>query len=302
MPPHDLLSLTLFAAVVEHRNIAAAARARNIAPSALSKRIADLEDRFGALLFRRLRDGVEPTAAGEALYGHVKRVENLLAEADAELAGFVKGARGHVRLWANWSALAQFLPEDLALYAQRHPDVRIELKTEASAAIVNAVASGEADVGIYSDHVGPTALRERVYRRDTLVVVSPAGHPLAGLERATLRDLSDHPIVALGGGSSLRSRLEAEMEALGLPLRVKIEVLDFDAVRGLVAAGLGVSVLPSGAVAPHLDGELAIASTPLDEPGARRSLMIGVCPKRTLTTAAHDLVEAIAPRPDAGGP
>lgn len=295
MPPHDLLSLQLFAAVVELRNIAAAARANNIAPSAVSKRISDLEARIGAALLYRLHDGVAATPAGEALYGHAKRIERILADADAELSEFARGARGHIRLWSNWSAIAQFLPDDLALYAQAHPDVRIELKVDVSHAIVEAVISGDADVGIYSDDIGPTTLCERVYRRDRLVVVAPRGHALEGRASVTLAEVAAHPIVSLGGQSSLKARLVLEAEKLGAPLRVKIEVLDFDAVRGLVSAGLGVSVLPQGAVEPYLGGELAIVAIPLDEPWAVRSLMVGVRSPEGVSLSARQLIDCIAP-------
>ena len=295
MISHDLTSLLLFAEVVEQRNIAGAAREKNLATSAASKRISDLELRMGTALLNRLHNGIIPTPAGEALYNHVKRIESILQDVETEIGEYARGARGHVRIWANWSALAQFLPEDLAMYAQRFPDVGLDLKVDVSGAIVEAVSMGEADIGIYSNHIGPTSLCERVYRRDTLVVVAPRGHAFEGRASVSLRELSEHPIVSLSVKSTLSTRLAAEAAVIGVPLRVKIEVLDFDSVRGLVAAGLGVSVLPQGAVEPYLGGDLSIISVPFNEPWATRSLMIGYRAEEALTAAARDLIMCLAP-------
>ena len=165
MNQYDLVSLQLFVAIVDQGNIAAAARSNNIAASAVSKRISDLEARLGVALLYRLRDGAQPTPAGQALYRHAKNIEHILKDASSELSEFALGARGHVRLWASVSAVTQFLPDDIAAFVQSYPEVRIELREDVSLNIVEAVRTGFADVGIYSVHIGSTDLQERVYRR-----------------------------------------------------------------------------------------------------------------------------------------
>src|SRR5882757_3395750 len=126
----DFVSLHLFASVVEHGNIAQAARVNNIAASAISKRISDLEERLGAPLIRRLRDGVEPTEAGQVLCRHIQGMSEAMSLLQADLSEYANGARGRVRLWANTSAITQFLPEDLKAYLDTRPNVRIDLRED----------------------------------------------------------------------------------------------------------------------------------------------------------------------------
>ena len=176
----DLVSLRLFASVVEYRNIAQASKANNIAASAVSKRIADLETRFGVALLYRLREGIETTPAGDALYRYVKSMTRIAEDMEAELSEFSSGAKGHVRLWANTSAVTQFLPEDLALYVSSFPEVKIDLREDTSARIVEALLEGAADIGVFSDQIERPEIGSRLYRRDTLMLIAPKGHPLEG--------------------------------------------------------------------------------------------------------------------------
>ena len=84
------------------------------------------------------------------------------------------------------------------------------------------------------------------------MVIVPKGHELEGRESVRLKEIAAYPQVGLQEGSSLQARLLAEAERLGVPLRLRVHVFGFDGVRGMVAAGLGVAVLPEGAVVPYL--------------------------------------------------
>ncbi|MEH3118857.1 MAG: LysR substrate-binding domain-containing protein [Methylorubrum populi] len=290
----DFVSLRLFAAVVEHRNIAQASRLNNIAASAVSKRISDLEARIGAPLLHRLREGVEPTAAGQALYRHAKRMVRASDDFEAELSEYAIGERGRVRLWANTSAVTQFLPEDLAVYARRFPEVRIELREDTSRRIVDAVREGVAEIGIVSDHLSAVDLPTRTYRRDTLMLVVPAGHPVADRKTISFAEASVFDQVGLQEGSSLQARIVEEGSRLGVAVRTRVEVFGFDSIRRMVEAGLGVSILPEGAVTPYLSS-LRIAALELTDAWADRSLMVVSREETALSRPARQLVECLCP-------
>ncbi len=290
----DLVSLRLFASVVEHRNIAQAGRHNNIAASAISKRISELEARTGVPLLYRLREGVEPTPAGLALYRHAKRVAQAVADLQAELSEFSSGERGHVRLWANSSAVTQFLPEDLALYVGRYPSVQIDLREDTSRRIIDAVKDGLTDIGIFSDHVGEVDIETRVYRRDTLMLIVPAGHPAEQRREITLEQACAFDHVALQEGSSLRARILEEAARQELAVRIRVEVFGFDGIRRMVEAGLGVSILPQGAVLPYL-GSGSICAIPLSESWASRSLLVGVRDVNALQRPCRMLLECLCP-------
>lgn len=124
----DPISLRLFIAVCEERNIANAAKREAIVPSAVSKRISQMEDEAGVQLLERGRRGVMVTAAGEVLCRYARESLQLLDRMQAELGAFANGVQGHVRVFASKSAVAQVLPEDISLFAKRYRDVRVSLE------------------------------------------------------------------------------------------------------------------------------------------------------------------------------
>lgn len=296
MSDYDLLSLRLFASVVETRNIAHAARNNNIAASAVSKRISEMEARTNVLLLQRLRDGVEPTPAGQALYRKVKDLHELLSRVDVELSEYASGTKGLIRMVANTSSVTQFLPEDLAEFVHMYPDVKIDLREETSARNVEAVMNGSADIAIFSGHVSHGNLDTRVYRRDSLMVVVPIDHPLTAAAKVKLDDMLEFDQVGLQEGSSIQAKVIAEALHIDRKVRFRVEVLSFDAIRRMVEAGLGIAVLPQGAVLPYLDS-MEIKAIELDEPWASRELLLGYRDMSTLPVVCRLLIEHLAPGP-----
>lgn len=270
----DLVSLWLFAAVARAGSISRGAELAHLAVGAASKRISDLELALGAKVFDRHSRGVTLTAAGDALWRHVQRiladVENLAADLSDHAAGVV----GVVNLWANTSALIQFLPTSFATFSAVHPNIRLQLEEGNSRQIVLAVLDGRADIGIFADGTPPLGLQTLHYRDDRLALVVPSRHPLATRKLIDFADALDFDFVSLPTGTSLAERLEAGTEALGKRLRLRIQVRSFDAMCLMVAAGLGVAVLPSSAVQAHLRS-MGLCRVDLRDPWARRSLLIG---------------------------
>src|SRR5215210_2136585 len=175
----DLVTLRVFKAAVEERSLARAAERERLALSALSRRIADIEARLGTALLRRHDRGVEATAAGEALLRHLGPLFDLLDRAFADVEAFAAGARGHIRLHANISAVAGFLPEALAGFLAANPCVEVSFEERFSADILHAVRIGAADLGLVSGTVRAPELRLLPWCEDRLVAVLPADHPLA---------------------------------------------------------------------------------------------------------------------------
>lgn len=289
----DLVSLSLFSQVVRSGSISKGALLANLAVGAASKRMSDLEAAVGAALFERHSRGITPTAAGLALARHAQRIlgdVNLLA---AELHDHASGIVGVARLWANTSAITQFLPADIAAFARATPAIRIELAELNSGEIVLGVLEGRADIGIFADRTPALGLHLMPYREDRLVLVVPAGHPLAKRRSLRFEEVTDFDVVSLSQGTSLAQRLQAETEAMGRRLRVRIQVRSFDAMCQMVAAGLGVAVLPADAVRA-LVRSLSLRQIPLTDGWARRQLLIGVRDLETLPRHARLLVDHLA--------
>jgi DNA-binding transcriptional LysR family regulator len=270
----DLVSLSLFNLVVRTGSISKGAELAHLAVGAASKRISDLEEAVGAELLERHSRGVTLTLAGEALQRHAQRILGDVDQLAAELSDHARGIVGVVRLAANTSAVTQFLPGDVAGFLAAHPGIRIELDEHDSEQVVLSVLDGRADIGIFADRTPPLGLQTTLYRRDRLVLVVPRQHPLAGRERIAFAEATEHEFVSLSQGTSLARRLALEAQALGRPLRLRIHVRSFDGICQMVAAGLGVAVLPDAAVRPYLEA-MGLVRIDLTDPWVERELLIG---------------------------
>jgi DNA-binding transcriptional LysR family regulator len=271
----DLVSLSLFALVVRTGSISKGASLANLAVGAASKRISDLEATIGTPLLERHSRGVMLTVAGQALHQHAQKILSDVDLLAADLSDYASGMVGVVRLWANTSAVTQFLPHDLAAFTLANPGIRIELEEQNSREIVVAVLDGRADLGIFADRTPALALHQVDYREDRLSLVVSRGHALSGRRTTYFEDVLDYDFVSLSEGTSLSERLQAETEALGRTLKLRIRVRSFDAMCKMVAAGMGIAVLPSDAV-QELVRSLNLRQITLKDQWAQRRLLIGL--------------------------
>ncbi|KQU89668.1 hypothetical protein ASC78_21030 [Variovorax sp. Root318D1] len=270
----DLMTLRLFASITEERNIGRAAVRESIAPSAVTKRIQQLEDTLGFRLMYRDPKGTRLTAAGAIVDSHVKRILAAIDDLHHELGDFVVGVQGHVRLWANASALVEYLADDLGTFSRNFPSVTLDIDEGNSAEIEHAVASGLADVGICAPPLDPShKLSIQPYRTDRLVAVVSVLHPLANAEKLTFLDLLGTDLIGGGTKSGMTRLLEQAAAQLKMKYQPKYRVASGEAARSLVRAGFGVSIQPSGMVWPYEDAE-RVRSVPIADKWAERDLCI----------------------------
>jgi DNA-binding transcriptional LysR family regulator len=286
----DPLSLKLFVAVMEEGTIADAAARAHIAASAASRRIRELESVLGTPLFARSNRGAEATPAAFELLDRARAVLADLDDIARQMAAHSRGARGQVRITANISAITQFLPAQLQSFAQAHPGVQVHLQERISSDIARAVADNAADVGILNPVRWGPQLAFLPYRRDELVVVAPAGHALARRRAVTMAEALDHDFVGAHPGSAINNRLVQAAGEAGKPLRLRIQVTSYDAMCLMVAAGLGIGVMPRGSARLYLR-PLKIRAVALDEPWAVRMLALCLRADGVLPPAARLLVE-----------
>ena len=286
----DLVSLSLFNLVARTGSISQGAELAMLAVGAASKRITDLEAAFGVSLLERHSRGVKLTPAGESLHRHVQRILGDVDQMSADLSDHAKGLMGVVRLWANTSAITQFLPGDLAGFACLQPGIRIELTEADSHEVVLAILDGRADLGIFADRTPALGLQTRLYRRDRLVLVVPPGHPLAGREQVAFAEAVDYDFVSLTQATSLAQRLALESGQISKPLRIRIHVRSFDAMCQMVAAGLGIAVLPVAAAQPLVQA-LGLHKIDLSDGWVDRELLLGARDTAALARPARHLLD-----------
>ncbi|MBT9488494.1 MAG: LysR family transcriptional regulator [Rubrivivax sp.] len=288
----DLTTLRVVIAVADSGSISAGSQRANLALGAASARIAALEASLGVALFERSSRGVRITPAGHVL---VQRGRELLADADrlaVDLRDLALGLQGSVRVLANASAMLEILPQRLAAFGRTHPLIRLELEERNSPDIPLSLLDGRADLGIVDIAHPLQGLRFRDLFSDTLVLVVPQGHALAGHAGVRFEALLDQDFVGLIDGNAISGRLTAAALALGQTLRIRMQMRSFDAVCRMVAAGLGVGVLPVQAIAPQLAG-LPITAVPLDEPWACRTHRLVTREAGALAPPAQALLQAL---------
>jgi len=289
----DIDSLALFVKAADLRSLTRAAEASHIGLAAASRRIGLLEHRLKCTLLERSPKGVELTPAGATLLAHARQLLIQLNQLQADMDDHAAGRKGQLRILANSSAMAQFVPDDLARFARANPDVRLVVEERWSAQIVAAVLAGEADVGVIMEGLATEGLALRPYRSDRLAVVLPRGHALEALEAVAFGDVLDHDLIALETGSSLMRLLAERAAGLGKGMRLRVQVRGFEAVCRMVHAGLGIGLLPFGA-AHVLGAGLDLAVRPLAEPWAERRMLVCVKQDRPANASLTRLVQTLA--------
>jgi DNA-binding transcriptional LysR family regulator len=289
-PSHfDLQSLRIFLLVAQAGSLTKAADKTHMTLSALSKRVAELERTVDCALFMRLPRGLELTPAGQELVHHARGVLDSVNRMAGQMSDYAIGVRGHVRMWANTSSIIQFLPVDLATFLREQPLVRISLEEKLSEHIIAALVAGDADLGIFADNVPSQGVEKVLYRRDRLVVLVPPNHPLASMPEISFSETLGYDFVGLTAGSSLLQRLTDAAVALEKPMRLLIQVSSFDAICRMIETGLGIGVLPEGAVRAENLGA-GLRAVRLTDPWASRTLWLGVKSGAALLPEASKLL------------
>jgi DNA-binding transcriptional LysR family regulator len=271
----DLVTLNLFIEIARTGSITRGAQQSNLAVAAASKRISDLETHLGTRLLYRHANGVTMTDAGHACFQHALGILQDVDRMSGTLSDFAAGSRGQVRIWANTSAITQFLPDDLTRFRREHPGIRISLEERNSGDVVAAVRENRADIGIFADRTAVGDIEVFDYRKDQLVLIVSQDHPLAAHESVALGDALDYEFVSLSEATSLGERLHAECSRLEKPLKLSIQVRSFDAVCRMVMVGLGIGVLPYLAAEPHVRS-MGLKLITLTDDWAERTLLLGL--------------------------
>lgn len=287
----DMVSLALFLRAVDARSLSKAAEQSHIALAAASRRVALLEARYKVQLLYRSSQGVESTPAGKALAAHARQMILQAERLNADLFDYAKGLKGHIRLHANTSAITQFLPADLASFAQSCPDVKIELEERRSGEIVQALVDGQADIGIVMAGTALEGLAHFDYRRDRLVAVVPEGHQLCAPSIA-FSELVMHPLVALDASAAMMRLLAEAASDSGHPLQLRVQVRSFEAVCKLVQAGMGIGVLPEAAALVFAPA-MGLRLIRLTDAWADRRMMVCVRHLDGLNAVARALVDRL---------
>jgi len=286
----DFVTLKLFCAVAKAQSITKGAQECSLALSAASRRISELEETVGLILLERSAKGVTLTQAGHTVMQHALRLFQGFEQFSHEIGDYSKGLKGHVRLWANMSALSEFLPSALASFLIQHPQIQVEVEEQLSSDIVKALVDGIADIGVFAEGTPITGLDTVVIGGDELVIACSKDHPLRKNKAISFKDCLQYDFVGLNRGSALLELTSRHAEKLGKQMRLRVQVRSYDAMCKMISANLGIGVIPLQACSTHLRA-MDLTAIKLKDAWSVRNLLLATNTSTTQSPSSALLVQ-----------
>jgi DNA-binding transcriptional LysR family regulator len=298
----SLTRLNILREVLQRGSFSAAAEALDYTQSAVSQAVARLEAETGAALLVRDRRGVRATVAGATLLGHADAILAQVRAAEDDLAAVIGVRGGRLRLASFPSAGSTLIPQAVAAFRHLHPEVELSLGEGEPEEIAPRLRSGEFDLALLFEFPGEeqqsTGLATTALIHDPMWVALPVQHKLARKHNLALIDLRDQDWVQTSARSACARHVISVCREAGFEPRVSFESDDYDTIQGLVAAGVGVALIPRLALshrrpglvvrrlAPENPVRRVLAATPR-EPGVlpAAQVMLGI-----LSHRAHEFV------------
>ena len=250
----------VFKDVAETKNITLSAKKLHMSQPSISLQIQNLENQYGARFFDRTNKGVTLTKEGQIFYAHVRSVLDLLSNAKEQISALAKDQRGLIYLGATLTIGEYILPNILAFLYKTHPDVDFKVKIANTESISQDVLEKKIHIGLIE---GPVPrhkdLNVESFWEDELVVVVPYFHPWASRISISLAELPHERLVTREDGSGTRRVMEMALKERGLDpdqLNVTMELGSTQAIKQLVSAGLGITIISSLTVSQECDQKL----------------------------------------------
>jgi DNA-binding transcriptional LysR family regulator len=257
-----LSQLETFAAVARLGSFTRAAADLNLSQPAVTQHIASLEAEFESRLFDRKGRTVSLTPAGEKLLACQRKVGGALAELRHELAAIRGGTTGRLAVGAGLTICIFTLPALLAAFREQYPHVDLHVRSGRTPEILRMVLEEQVDLGLVTSPVRHRSVETIPLYRDRMLVIARPDHPLA--HRGPEIDpaaLGACRLILFERGSGFRTYLEEVFESRGVLLRPDMELDSIEAIKEMVQAGLGISVVPEMAVVRELAAGTLVSLT-----------------------------------------
>lgn len=285
--------LALFYAVARAGSISGGAAAARVSQPAVSKQIAELEDALGVRLLERLPRGCRLTEAGTILadYAHRWRsLENDAARAIEEYRGL---KRGRLAIGASMTIGGYLLPEVVAEFHRRFPEIELQLEIANTQHIQRALLDGSIELGLTEGPLDSDELQSSVFFQDELVAIAPAGHPLLKKGRVPVREICREPFILREEGSGTRAVVERALRRKGIKIKPLLSLAGPEAIKNTVAAGMGIAIVSRLIVALEVQSGL-LGIIPLKDLTIQRPLHLQSISGRNQSPALTKFLEVLA--------
>ncbi|OBG90222.1 LysR family transcriptional regulator [Mycobacterium sp. E3251] len=279
-----------FVTLAELEHVTAAAEQLHLAQPTLTRMLARLERRLGVALFDRRGKRLSLNTYGRIFYEHARRAQSELDSARRAIDDLANPAVSEIRLGFLGSFGATVVPRLIAGFKEVSPRVTFALQEGAAESVGDLVQSGEVDVGVVSPRPRRAVLAWRSLFRQRLGIAVPPGHRFTGSASVSMTELADEPVVAMHPGFGMRRLLDELCVAAHFQPRIVLEAANLTTTAGLVAAGLGVGLMP-------IDGSdyaPGLSVLPLADADAYRDVGMIWDSGRPLSRPARDFIAAAA--------
>jgi DNA-binding transcriptional LysR family regulator len=288
----DLNDLRLFLLAAEEGSLTKAAAKHHLSLAAASARIKALEVQADLPLLYREARGVRLSPPGLAFLHHARLILHQVDQMQGDLNEYGGGLRGHLRVFANTTAVTDFLPELLPPFLADNPKVNIDLQEKPNAEIARGVQDGRADLGIVAGPVDTLGLERLHFSTDRLVLATALSHPLAQRQQISFADTLDEDAIGMQQGSTLQMFLAQVTERLGKPMKLRIQLSSFDAMCRMIGAGVGVGIVPES-TALRYQAAMGLALVQLSDAWCVRERYILTRDRAALPAYAQSLIERL---------
>lgn len=262
----DLADLKLFLHLAECRNLTRGANAASLSPAAASSRLKALENQLNARLFYRDSRGLVLTHAGDLLLGHARAIQRQIEHVRNDFLALSSETVGHFRIFANTTPITESLPPVLARFMKDRPNVTVDIQERNTREVLRGITESAADVGVLSvpSPFDPGELQSRQYSTDRLVLAVPQGHALARQEALSFEESISLPHVGLRE-STLHAYVLERANLLNRKLGMRVLMSSYETMCGMIAAGVGVGVLPESCARRYIRAGMTLAVVKLSD-------------------------------------
>jgi molybdate transport repressor ModE-like protein len=290
----DVKRMRILKEVADRGSFSAAAEALSYTQSAVSQQIAALEREAGTQLVTRGSRGIRLTEAGEALVRHADAILTRLADAEAELEAIAGLRGGRLRLAAFATVGATLMPLAIARFRERHPDVELTVRQLEPEDSLPLLKCGEIDIALTIEpatHAEAEGLDSIHLLDDPMFVALPLTHPLANKARVRMKDMANEAWIGTTDACSCGALVRNHCIRMGFEPKITFESDDYLAIQGLVAAGVGVAMIPTLALTTVRDD---IVIRDLGNEAPIRTIAAATLPGAQRSPAARAMLDVLS--------
>src|SRR5699024_1412826 len=241
----ELRQIRYFIEVAKREHMTEAADSLHVAQSAISRQIVNLEKTLGVDLFIREGRSIRLTAIGRVFLEHMERAMNVIEDAKQVIEEYTDPEKGTIHISFPSTLATYMMPTAISAFRKEYPEVNFDLHQRSYVNLSDSVLKGDVNIALIAPvPQSKDKLKSTILFTENIVALLPINHPLARRDYIYLNDLKDEAFVMFLGQSMLRDIVINHCKQHGFTPNIAFEAKDIDAIKGLVSAGLGISLVP----------------------------------------------------------